>query len=82
MHLYLHVRSSFSSTADKVSPRGNGWRRSVPATKWQATKRRRRNGGDDTPAKTRRRRKGMYPMHMCMNVEILKQHGQYKIYNI
>ena len=40
---------------DEVSPRRNGWRRTVPATKWQAAKRQaakrwRRNDGDKTAA--------------------------------
>ena len=62
---------------DEVSPRRNGWRRSVPATKWLATNctrdetagdelslrqnGRRRNGGDEMAVAKWRRRKGVYP---------------------
>ena len=60
MHLNLHMdvfilhpRRPFTkcfrdeTAGDEVSPRRNGWRQSVPATKCQAAKRWRRNGGDE-----------------------------------
>ena len=40
-------RPSDETAGDEVSPRQNGWRRSVPAMKWMATK---CPGGDETAA--------------------------------
>ena len=52
--LVLHRRSVPTTkwrgdkmTGSKVSSRRHGWRLSVPATKWLATKRRRQHGGDE-----------------------------------